>query len=154
MKMMAMTLASTVLAIGVFTTAIAEQPADTNVGSQLPPKIRGLLIQEMQGILEASQQIQAALVQGHHETVARKAQAIHDSFIMDQQMTAEDKQTLRDTVPKAFLQRDEALHELSASLAEAARSQDTKRELQQFSEMTQACVDCHSKYATGRFPGL
>lgn len=154
MKTMAMTLVSAVLAMAVLATASAEQPGGINVGSQLPPKVRGLLIQEMQAILEASQQIQAAIVQGHHEIVAERAQAIHDSFIMDQQLTAADKQALLATVPDGFLERDEALHELSAELAVAGRDRNTARQLQQFSEMTQGCVGCHSRYATSRFPGL
>lgn len=154
MQTIAMMIVSAVLAMGVFTTASAEQSGNINVGAQLPPKVRGLLIQEMQAILEASQQIQAAIVQGHHETVARRAQAIHDSFIMDQQMTAADEQSLLAAVPAAFLERDKALHELSAQLAEAGRDRDTTRQLQQFSEMIQGCVGCHSRYATARFPGL
>lgn len=154
MKTMAMTFVSAILAMGVLATASAEQSGGINVGSHLPPKVRGLLIQEMQAILEATQQIEAAIVQGHHKTVAAKAQAIHDSFIMEQQMTAADKQSLLATVPKRFLERDKALHELSAELAEAGRDRDTARQLQQFSEMTQGCVGCHSRYATSRFPGL
>ncbi|MDI1253302.1 cytochrome c [Thermomonas sp.] len=136
-------------------TASAEkQPVNINVGAQLPPKVRGLLIQEMQAILGATQAIQAAIVQGDHETVASKAQAIHDSFIMDQQMTAADKQALLAAVPDAFLERDKAFHEISAQLAQAGRDRDTKHELRQFSEMVDGCVACHTQYATARFPGL
>jgi len=142
------------LAMGVFGTAGAEQSGRTNVGEELPPNVRVLLIQEMQAILKASEQIQTAIVQGDHETVAQKAQAIHDSFIMKQQMTEADKQALLAVVPKAFLKRDQALHELSEELAEAGRDQDTTRQLQQFSEMIQGCVGCHSRHATARFPGL
>lgn len=138
--------------------AVAEstekQQVNINVGAQLPPKVRGLLIQEMQAILGATQAIQAAIVQGDHETVASKAQAIHDSFIMDQQMTAADKQALLAAVPDAFLERDKAFHELSAQLAQAGRDRDTTRELQQFSEIVDGCVGCHTRYATARFPGL
>lgn len=142
------------LTLGTFTAASAEQTGDINIGEQLPPKIRGLLIEEMQAILEASQKIQAAIVQGFHEIVAKEAQAIHDSFIMEQQMTDEDEQALLAILPKDFLEQDEALHELSAKLAEAGRDQNTALQLQRFSEMNQGCVDCHRKYASARFPGL
>lgn len=131
-----------------------KRQVNINVGAQLPPKVRGLLIQEMQAILGATQAIQAAIVQGDHETVASKAQAIHDSFIMDQQMTAVDKQALLAAVPDAFLERDKAFHELSAQLAQAGHDRDTTRELRQFSEMIDGCVGCHTRYATARFPGL
>ncbi len=154
MKRMMTTLAMVVLVFSLLPVACAQDNQDTNVGAQLPPKLRGLLIQEMQAILKASEQIQAALVQGQHEIVAKQAQAIHDSFIMDQQMTPADEQALHDAVPEAFLQRDAAFHALSAKLAEAGRDRNTKRELQYFSDMVEACADCHSQYATARFPGL
>lgn len=157
-KTAALILASALLGTGSLATAgdnlSAEQSVGSNVGEQLPPKVRDLLIQEMQAILEASQQIQAAIVQGDHETVAGEGQAIHDSFIMEQQMTAEDEEAFLAIVPEAFLERDEALHELSAELAEAGRDRDTTRQLQHFFKLTQNCVDCHSLYATSRFPGL
>lgn len=154
MKTIALTIVSAVLATGIFAVASADQSDGINIGSQLPPKVRGLLIQEMQAILDASQDIQAAIVQGNHEIVATQAQAIHDSFIMDQQMTATDKQALVTTVPEAFLERDKALHELSADLAEAGRNRDTERQLNHFSKMMQGCVGCHSQYASARFPDL
>ena len=142
------------LAMGASAAAGTKQTAGINVGAELPPKLRTLLIQEMQAIDEASQQIHAAIVQGHHETVALKAQAIHDSFIMAQQMTPADEAALLAAVPKAFLASDEELHELSARLAEAGRTRDTARQMQLFSEMTKGCVGCHTAYATARFPGF
>lgn len=154
MKTLAISLISAAMATGVFMVAVAGQPATTNIGAELPPKLRGLLIQEMQEIQQASQQIQAAMVQGQHEIVAERAQAIHDSFIMAQQMTDEDEQILLDTLPAAFVERDQELHELSAGLADAARNEDMKEQTRLFSELINGCVACHTKYASGRFPGL
>lgn len=136
------------------TAAGAEEAGKMNVGEQLPPKVRGLLIEEMQGILGASQKIQAAIVQGDHETVAQQAQAIHDSFIMKQEMTQEDEQALLAAVPDAFLKQDKALHQLSEALAEAGRSQNTALQRRQFNEMIKGCVRCHRDYASARFPKL
>ena len=153
-KATAIALMSTMLAIVAVAIAGTKQTTGSNVGAQLPPKLRALLIQEMRAIDAASRQIHAAIVQGDHQTVARQAQAIHDSFIMEQQMTPDDEAALLAAVPKAFLASDEALHELSAKLAEAGRARDTTRQMQIFSEMTKGCVDCHSAYAPARFPGL
>lgn len=153
-KTAAMAVSLTLLATGIFATAAAEQTDAVNIGEKLPAKLRTLLIEEMQAIDKASQEIHAAIVQGQHEIVAQKAQAIHDSFIMEQQMTEEDEKTLLAVVPNSFLVSDEELHALSAKLAEAARNQDTAAQLQKFSEMTRGCVDCHRVYASSRFPGL
>lgn len=154
MKTVAMGVSLAILAIGLVATVGAEPPEEVNIGAKLPPKVRTLLIEEMQAIDKASQQIHAAMVQGQHEIVAQKAQAIHDSFIMEQQMTEEDEKALLAAVPESFLVRDEELHALSARLAEAARNRDTTKQLQQFSEMTRGCVECHRVYASARFPGL
>lgn len=154
MKTTLLAIAFAILGLGTFTTASAEEAGGTNVGAQLPPKVRGLLIEEMQGILGASQKIQAAIVQGDHETVAQEAQAIHDSFIMEQEMTKEDEQALLAAAPDEFLEQDQALHKLSETLAEAGRNQDTALQLQQFNELMEGCVRCHSDYASARFPDL
>lgn len=154
MKATTVILLSAMLAMAAFAVAGTKQTTPINVGAELPSKLRVLLIQEMQAIDKASQQIHSAIVQGHHDVVAEKAQAIHDSFIMAQQMTPADESALLAAVPKAFLTRDEELHELSAKLAQAGRAHDTARQMQLFSEMTKGCTACHKAYATARFPGL
>lgn len=154
MKVITKVLAATCLTLGVLGTVTAENNTGVNVGAELPPNIRALLIEEMLGVDEASKKIHSALVQGQHEIVAEQAQKIHDSFIMEQQMTEEDTQILLDTAPKAFLALDESFHELSSALADAARKEDTEAQLSKFTELTQSCVGCHKQYANERFPGL
>lgn len=124
------------------------------VGSEVPPKLRSLLIKEMRQIDQAMQDIFSAIVKGEHEIVAKRGQAIHDSFILKQSLTQKDRQDLKAAVPSAFVQMDAHLHELAASLAEAGRSEDTPQQLDTFTKMTKACVACHSTYTTDRFPGL
>lgn len=133
-------------------TSVAEKPTGTNVGADLPPKVRTLLVQEMTIILATTKDILEALVRGQDEVVAEKAQAIHDSFIMKQEMTAADKKALKASVPTEFLERDQAFHQLAARLAEAAREEDYAAQNQLFSEMINACAECHSKHAMDRFP--
>lgn len=135
-------------------TVLAEGSSGSAVGSNLPPKVRGLLIQEMTAVLDASQTILGALARGQDQVVAENAQAIHDSFIMQQEMTDADKKALVDSVPAAFLEKDKAFHELSARLAEAAREENKALQKQLFAEMIDACTACHSKYARDRFPGF
>lgn len=128
--------------------------ADQSVGEDLPPKVKGLLLEEMNAILAASQTILDALTRGRDETVAKEARAIHDSFIMKQKMTPEDKKGLLAAVPEAFVERDKAFHQLSADLAEAAREGDKSRQQKLFNRMVAACTECHAEHAVDRFPGL
>lgn len=136
------------------TSSAQPEPNTEAVGPSLPPTLRALLIEEMLAVLDASGNILDALVRGQDARVAENAQAIHDSFIMAQQMTDADRETLRTSVPRAFLERDEAFHELSAELAESARNGDRPRQRELFAQLIDACVDCHSAHASNRFPEL
>lgn len=129
---------------------IAAEP----VGPQLTEKLRGLLVKEMVEIEAAMQETYSAIIQGRHDEVARNGQAIHDSFILEQSLTQQDRRDLKDAVPAEFLQLDARLHQLSASLAEAGRQQNTPQQVDLFNQMTQSCVACHSRYVTDRFEGL
>jgi hypothetical protein len=124
------------------------------VGPELPPRVRGLLREEMNAIEGATQEILDALIRGENELVARKAQAIHDSFILAQEMTPADRKALNQAVPKAFIERDRAFHELTGRLAEAGRAGDVERQRALFADMVAACAACHGRYATDRFPAF
>lgn len=128
--------------------------ASEDIGSKLPPDVRALLIQEMVAILQSTQTIVAAVVRGEDQLVAEEAQHIHDSFILAQQMSEQQEQALLAAASKEFLERDEAFHKLSATLAEAARAGDQPRQLTLVQEMLNACVACHTEHAAQRFPTL
>lgn len=70
------------------------------VSPKLTPKLQDLLRKEMLSVNEASQEILAAMVTGDDERVATLAQQIHDSFILRQSMTPEDKADLMAAVPE------------------------------------------------------
>lgn len=124
------------------------------VGPQLTPKLIKLLRQEMQQVLAAHQQILGAMVIGDHATVAQKAQQIHDSFILKQSLTEQDREDLMAAVPLQFVELDRAFHDLAKNLAEAAGRGDHHEEVIYFNQMTGKCLECHSRFATDRFPGL
>ena len=130
----------------------AETNPEKAVGSQLPDGIRSLLIEEMQAINAGMANILTGLVSADYDLVAQQAQAIHDSFIMAQKMTDEQRQVLKKTLPTAFIEKDKAFHQLSAQLAEAARAGNSQQQLQYFQAMQSACVACHQQHATDRFP--
>lgn len=129
---------------------VAAQP----VGPDLTDKLRGLLVKEMVEIEAAMQETYSAIIQGKHNEVAQKGQAIHDSFILEQSLTEQDEQDLVAAVPEEFLQMDGRFHRLAASLAEAGKQQDTQAQVNTFNRMTESCVACHSRYVTDRFKGL
>jgi cytochrome c556 len=129
------------------------QEADP-VSPKLTPKLRELLRKEMLSVEEASQQILSALIAGDDARVADLAQNIHDSFILKQAMTPQDKQDLIAAVPEDFVMRDRGFHQLSAGLAQVAREGDRDAQRAEFGRMIEACTSCHARYATDRFPML
>ncbi|HEX6141788.1 MAG TPA: cytochrome c [Geminicoccaceae bacterium] len=133
---------------------VASGGAAQPVGPELTPKLRDLLRQEMASVLVASQEILGAVVTGDHATIADRAQRIHDSFILEQSLSDQDRKDLMSAVPPEFVELDRAFHETSAELAAAARAGDVERELITFGEMTGACVACHARFAGDRFPAL
>jgi len=118
------------------------------------PRLQKLFAQEMAAVLRASQQIVAALAAGDHAAVAKNAQEIHDSFILDKNLTAQDRRDLDAAASPAFLELDGAFHQMAAKLAEAARHQDLDLQTHYFSRMLETCQTCHSRYATDKFPGF
>lgn len=124
------------------------------VSPNLTPKLRELLRKEMLSIEDASQQILSALIAGDDARIAELAQQIHDSFILQQSMTTEDKRDLMAAVPEDFVARDRAFHTISADLARAGRDGDRDAQHAEFGRMIEACAACHGLYATDRFPML
>jgi len=143
-----------VLAACVALSGLALAQSAEPVSPKLTPKLQDLLRKEMLSINEASQEILAAMVTGNDARVAELAQQIHDSFILRQSMTPEDKVDLMAAVPAGFVQQDRAFHEVAAALAQAARGKNRPLQQQHFSQMINACIACHSQYATDRFVGF
>ncbi len=132
----------------------AESAEPQPVGPKLTPKLKKLLAEEMRAVNHASQQIVAALAAGDHAAVAKAAQQIHDSFILEKKLTDKDKHDLETAVPPAFLDLDGAFHLMAARLAESARYKDGDLETHYFGRMLEMCQTCHSRFASDRFPAF
>ncbi|KMQ76196.1 cytochrome c [Marinobacter subterrani] len=138
------------LSLTVSFAATAAEP----VTPKLTEKLDRLLREEMRSIQTAMGQIHSAIVMGQHAKVAKQAQDIHDSFILQQSLTEQDRKDLMSAVPEGFIQLDKEFHQLAASLAEAGRNDDTAKQHQLFGKMTGNCIQCHSTYVSDRFPGV
>lgn len=143
-------LAAATISVALSSGAAAAE--GTPVGEQLPTRLRELLQEEMRALLVASHEIQDALIMGDSETVADRAQAMHDSFILEQSLSEGDVEVLHSVFPPDFLELDRELHGLAATLAEQARAGQDPAQAQTFGRMIENCVVCHSRYATNMFP--
>jgi len=118
------------------------------------PELRSLLQQEMQALQQALATISQALPEGDWPRVASTAKQMHDSFIFQQQLTTEDRETLHSILPEEFIRQDRAFHQLASKLHRAATRHDTELSLFYYSNVVESCVACHSQFATHRFPSL
>ena len=143
-----------IVSVAVALSGLALAQANKSISPMLTPKLQELLQKEMQSINDASQKILAALVAGDDTRVAKLAQQIHDSFILRQSMTPEDKAHLMTVAPEGFVQMDRHFHEIAAELAKAARAGNRPLQHEQFGRMIETCGACHARYATDRFAGF
>lgn len=137
---------------GIFATFAAASSGGDSLS--LPSDLRGLLLAEMQAVQAGMTRILPALVGGDWQAIATEADNIRNSYILEQRLTSAQRQELEHILPEGFKQRDEAFHALAAKLASAARQHDGAVAAETYGRLAQACVDCHSRYASSRFPGL
>jgi len=143
------TICFTMPAFAIAETAVTDKPVLAGA-----PHLQKLLREEMQALQEAMRTLASALPQGDFATVARTAQAMHDSFIFEQKLTEKDKHILHEQLPEGFVQLDQAFHQRAAQLHDAAAAHDGELGVYYLSRMLESCVQCHQRYATHRFPGL
>lgn len=127
--------------------------AETGVAA-LSPDLRTLFRQEMAGLQGAMLELLPAVVAGEWENVAAVARRIQDGFVLAQQLTPAQRLELHERLPDGFLELDGEFHELAGGLAVAAH--ELRSELVPFYvyKLTDACVTCHSRHATERFPAF
>lgn len=125
-----------------------------DVTADLPREIRGLLQKEMLQVEAAMKTIHGAIIRGDHRIVEEQGQAIHDSFILKQSMTPEQRKSLKAAVPREFLMLDQEFHEMAARLSDSGARKDSADQVTLFGQMTQACLTCHSRHVSERFDGL
>ncbi len=121
---------------------------------QISPDLKNLLNQEMTAIQKGMMELIPAIAAGNWEEVATIGKNIKASFIMKQKLTKAQKQELHRVLPADFIERDQSFHMSAGMLAHAAEQKNADVVNFYFFKLNEACVSCHSKYATDRFPGL
>ena len=123
-------------------------------GVQLSPGLLALLNQEMGLIQQGVMDMVPAMAAGEWDKVADIGQKIKKSFILKQKLTDAQKEELHRVLPQHFIEMDMDFHKSAGMLAHAAENKNADVVNFYFYKMNAACVACHGKYATERFPGL
>lgn len=130
-----------------------EKPA-TEHAIEISPDLKKLLNQEMAAIQKGMMDLIPAMAAGEWADVATIGKNIKASFIMKQKLTKSQKEELHRVLPPAFIEMDQSFHHSAGMLAHAAEMKNADVVNLYFSKLNQACVSCHAKFATDRFPGL
>ena len=128
--------------------------ATADVAESLSPKLREMLDKEMWQIDDGMGTLATGISLGDWKTVAETAGKIRDSFILEQQLTAEDAEELQEKLPAQFLRLDGRFHQTSGKLVHAAHNRDAELVAFYYYRLLDSCVHCHAAFAPRRFPGL
>ncbi len=127
------------------------EPAETIAWTS---STRQALAKEMQAITINYQTLVAGLAQGDWEQVVKQSHAIYSSFILKQELSEKDRETLHRILPARFIEMDKRFHTHAKKLAMAAKQHDRELTTVYAGRLLEGCVNCHSLYARERFPGL
>ncbi len=120
----------------------------------LSPETKNLLINEMKALQKGMEILFSAYIKGDWKTLEEHGEKIKNSYIFKQKITPEQKQELKEKLPKGFFKLDRKFHYLSGKLKFAAGLKRSELVGFYYAQMGYACVECHKTYASHRFPQL
>lgn len=121
---------------------------------RLSVDLRGLLIQEMNALQAGMMSIIPAYISGNWDDIATTAGKMKNSYILDQQLTEDQRKELESVLPAEFIEKDEDFHYLAGMLEHVAQNKKPELINFYFSRMNEACMSCHTAFAGHRFPAL
>jgi hypothetical protein len=120
----------------------------------LSQDLKMILNQEMYEIEQGMMKIIPAISEGNWEIITEIAKRIKNSFILKQKLTEKQIEELHHSLPAEFIEMDHNFHATAGKLAHAALEHDGELVNFYFYKLHSQCINCHSKYASERFPNL
>jgi len=121
---------------------------------QLSPPLQEALTQEMISIQNTMMQMLPSIAAGEWDRVAQLAKKIEGAYIMRQKLSPTQMEELHRTLPPAFVAQDHSFHQMAGMLAHVAEEPHVELVSFYYYKLTEACIGCHSRFATTRFPHL
>ncbi|MEE9343063.1 MAG: hypothetical protein V3V12_05495 [Gammaproteobacteria bacterium] len=120
----------------------------------LSDPLRNLLSLEMKALQDGMMSIIPSYISGNWEDIAVTAEKMKNGFLLKQRLTESQRKELHTALPAAFIEKDQRFHYLAGMLSHAAKKEKPELINFYFSEMNESCVNCHSQFATHKFPAL
>lgn len=120
----------------------------------LSPELRELLTKEMLALQNGMTDIIPAYISGDWSTIENIAHKMKHSYILKQRLTSEQIEELHSSLPNSFIKLDQQFHYLAGMLEHVAQKKKVELVGFYFSKLSEACVSCHTQYATHKFPAF
>lgn len=120
----------------------------------LPKDISLLLTLEMQAINQGMMKLVPAIASADWQEIAEIGRQIKNSYIMHNRLTKQQRETLHHVLPKEFQTLDHEFHQMAGMLEHTAKMQKPELVNFYFYKLNEACGQCHSRYASEKFPGF
>ena len=129
-----------------------DEPArkDINFSTELLALIRAEMLEIAGGI----QTISLSIAVADWDTIQKTSIKLRDSYIMDQNLSTQQAQELKEILPENFKLLDAEFHQRADKLGIAAQNKDPEMVAFHYSRLVENCIHCHSAYARTRFPGF
>jgi hypothetical protein len=132
-----------------------QQSQDSATGRiALSSELREVLSSEMRSIQKGMESLVSAIASGNWQNVSQTAITLRDSYIMKQELSEKQLEELHHALPPRFLELDRSFHHLAGMLSHVAEHGHDELVTFYFYKLSEACVACHAKYATQRFPAF
>lgn len=116
--------------------------------------LRDLLAQEMQALQNGMMAIIPAYTSGNWGEIEIIARNMKNSYILKKSLTEKQKNELHSLLSPVFIEKDQSFHYLAGMLEHFAKNKNIELTNFYFSKMNGSCINCHSEFATHKFPKL
>jgi hypothetical protein len=120
----------------------------------LSPELQQLFSREMLELQNAMMAMLPLYVAGKLDDIATIAAQMESSYVLKQNLNESQMHELHAKLPAAFIEQDQQFHYLAGMLEHVAKAGKTELVGFYIAKMGEACVACHTAYATSRFPEL
>ena len=141
------------MSLSVYAESTHREEENTGIEA-LSPALRTLLTKEMLAIQTGMMSLIPAYAAGNWSEIEAIAHNIKNSYILKQSLTDEQVHELHSSLPALFIEQDQQFHYFSGMLEHAASMHKPELVGFYFAKMNEACISCHSQFATHRFPAL
>lgn len=117
-------------------------------------RYRHLLRREMTMIEDATRRLASHLARGEARLAASAAASIRDRRVMERSLSPAERRQLEGQLPAELVELDARFRSTAAGLSSAAAAGDLEHAARLYSGLLEGCIACHSRYASGRFPGF